>query len=238
VTLRSSTISRSLLPKERFLLVAKAHTFDRMGYIMASLSVGSKTIPQAKLEIFDLPHNGPPLCIGMDYFQALGFSIGGLPMGCPDECPIPATGESSAPMAPERDADPTTILFDSTSPETSSAHADLRANLMVHIQPALRANAMLPVSHLCPLPAAVVHVSTPPGIIFHRRQYPFTAIVTSPGARSRGPVAKRWSDRISPSRYSAQQSTYTGAQEGLDRPLDPETTVLGPAPPQPGHDQR
>jgi transposase InsO family protein len=147
-------------------------TFDRTGYIQASLSVGTQTIPQAKLEIFDLPHNGPPLCIGMDYFQALGFSIGGLPIGYPDECPLPATEASSAPRAPDRGADTPTNMFDPTSQETSSAHDELRARLMVHIQPALEANQMLPVSQLCPLPEAMVHVSTPPGKIFYRRQYP------------------------------------------------------------------
>jgi hypothetical protein len=146
--------------------------FDRIGYVHADLAIGPKVVKGATLEIFDLPHNGPPICIGMDLFGTLGFSIGGLPLGFPDECPPPDLESLPTPRAPDREEPIAHCAGLNDDCSSSPEHSELQQQMRVQLEPALRSNALIDIHHLCPLPSAVIHIDTPPGQTFYRRQYP------------------------------------------------------------------
>lgn len=115
------------------------------------------------MEVFDL--SAYDFQIGMDRLHDFGFGIYGLP----NPLPNPPGNVLIIP-----DKKPCIVPTEETSePEQTPSFIKAKAKAMSYIQPALDANAAIPLDSYCPVPEMKVYLPIPSGTVIHRRQRPF-----------------------------------------------------------------
>lgn len=118
-------------------------------------------IVTCQLEVMALP-DGPPIVIGQDIFDRLGFSIHGLPISHDGQ------QTSSDPVA---DTSPPLVPTECTDEESDQSFQARRRAIIAALQPAITENQAIPRNSFCTVPESVVRLNTPPGETAWRRQY-------------------------------------------------------------------
>lgn len=115
-----------------------------------------------EMEVLDLPSHD--FQIGMDRMHEFGFGVSGLPTPTPSfptTFTIPDTKPCIVPADEVHELE-----------HTPSFKAD-KARALEYIQPALSANAAIPLNSSCPVPEMKVYLTVPENTVIHRRQRPF-----------------------------------------------------------------
>ncbi|GJJ75097.1 hypothetical protein EMPS_07455 [Entomortierella parvispora] len=115
----------------------------------------------ASFELFDLQY---PFVIGMDLFNKLGFSIGGIADGRANAQTLPT---------PTPDEKPSVLPLETPIEELTDKLKKLKAQFMSEIQDSIKDNAQIPLDSYCTLPEMHVFLDVPDGTTIYRRPRTF-----------------------------------------------------------------